>query len=83
LASSEKGVNPGSVATYFNSPSPFTFFIYHYPHPDAVLLIWTQWEGAVSVKNVALQRNLLLDIIAIAKGVGVKVTRTVGLLRES
>ncbi|KAJ5126569.1 hypothetical protein N7448_007348 [Penicillium atrosanguineum] len=75
LVNSKNGVDPSSVATYFHSPSPFTFSFYHYPEPGAILLIWTQWEGAVSVRNISLQRNVLLDMIAIAEGEGIKITQ--------
>ncbi|KAJ5676550.1 uncharacterized protein N7477_002183 [Penicillium maclennaniae] len=81
LVHSTRVVEPGSVATYFHSPSSFTFFFYHYPGSHAILLIWTQWEGAVSVKNIALQRYVLLDIFAIAEGEGTKVMQTVGTIR--
>lgn len=77
LMNSYHDVDPDSVETYFDDLSPLTYTFYHFPGANAVVLIWTRHEGAISVKHIRAQNGVRLDMIAIAEQEGIKISKTV------
>ena len=77
FASSDKQVQPDSLAEYFASPTPQMVSFYRYPGIDAVVLIWTGHHWTKSTKHTKMQNRLRRDLSLIADGEGIKVAHMV------
>ncbi|KAJ5167455.1 uncharacterized protein N7482_006236 [Penicillium canariense] len=74
---SYKEVDPDSIAIYFKCPSPQVYSFYHYPGSNAVVLLWTRYDGIISTKRIAAQNGVRMDMLAIAEGQGIMVTQEI------
>ena len=77
LLGSHKKVEPDSLPTYFESPSPQIYSFYQHPRTNNVLFIWTRHDGLNAEKRLAAQDGIRLDLLETAKDQGIIVKKEV------
>ncbi|KAJ5223778.1 hypothetical protein N7468_008320 [Penicillium chermesinum] len=70
-------VNPDSLPTYFESPSPQVYSFYQHPRTNNVLFIWTRHGGHNATKRLAAQDGVRLDLLRIAKEQGIIIKKEI------
>lgn len=80
FADVNRKVAPDSLAKYFEAPTTKQFAFYRHPESSAVVLIWTRFPAATSVKTTRVQVRLRGELTWYAEREGIKTVVTVSLI---
>jgi hypothetical protein len=72
FADLNRKVAPDSLAKYFEAPTTNKFAFYRHPESSAVVLIWTRFPAATSVKTTRVQARLRRELTWYAEREGIK-----------
>ncbi|KIL85142.1 hypothetical protein FAVG1_11571 [Fusarium avenaceum] len=76
FADLNKQIPPGSLAQFFETPTPLKFAFYRHPDSDAVLLIWTRFPATSSTKKMHTQNRARRDLTWYAEKEGIERVET-------
>jgi hypothetical protein len=79
FADLNRQVAPESLAKYFEAPTTKQFAFYRHPESSAVVLIWTRFPAATSVKTTRVQVRLRRELTWYAEREGIKTVIAVSL----
>ncbi|KIL90078.1 hypothetical protein FAVG1_06816 [Fusarium avenaceum] len=72
FADLNRKVAPDSLAKYFEAPATKRFAFYRHPESSAVVLIWTRFPAATSVKTTRVQVRLRRELTWYAEREGIE-----------
>ncbi|KAF4945558.1 hypothetical protein FSARC_14412 [Fusarium sarcochroum] len=72
LTALNKQVSTDSLAKYFEAPTTKKFAFYRHPESSAVILIWTRFPAATSVKTTRVQARLRRELTWYADRAGIE-----------
>lgn len=72
FADLNRKVAPDSLAQYFEAPATNKFAFYRHPESSAVVLIWTRFPAATSVKTTRVQVRLRRELTWYAEREGIE-----------
>jgi hypothetical protein len=79
FADLNRQVAPESLVKYFDAPTAKKFAFYRHPESSAVVLIWTRFPAATSVKTTRVQARLRRELTWYAEREGIKTVIAVSL----